>query len=98
MKQGSLRRSRGREQMCGFLAVFQNAPVVNFDSARAGLAAIAHRGPDAAGEWSERHVFLGHRLLSGIDLQTGDQPMESNDGRYVIVFNGEIYNFLELRA
>ena len=59
--------------------------------------AIAHRGPDAAGEWCERDVFLGHRRLSIIDLATGDQPMQSSDGRYVIVFNGEIYNFVELR-
>ena len=46
---------------------------------------------------AKRDVFLGHRRLSIIDLATGDQPMQSCDGRYVIVFNGEIYNFLELR-
>src|SRR5207247_7469050 len=45
----------------------------------------------------EGEVFLGHRRLSIIDLDTGGQPMQSSDGRYVIVFNGEIYNFLELR-
>ena len=61
------------------------------------LDSIAHRGPDAAGEWQEEGVYLGHRRLSIIDLATGDQPMQSWDGRYVIVFNGEIYNFPELR-
>lgn len=83
--------------MCGFVAILQDAPVVDVVAARRALDTIAHRGPDAAGEWCERDVFLGHRRLSIIDLATGDQPMLSADGRYVIVFNGEIYNFMELR-
>ena len=83
--------------MCGFVAILQDAPIVAVTAARRTLDAIAHRGPDAAGEWCEREVFLGHRRLSIIDLATGDQPMQSSDGRYVIVFNGEIYNFVELR-
>ena len=84
--------------MCGFLAFLQDAPVVDIAAARRACDTIAHRGPDAAGEWVERNVFLLHRRLSIIDLSTGDQPMQSRDGRYVIVFNGEIYNFRELRA
>src|SRR5215475_3945459 len=83
--------------MCGFVAILQDAPIVAVTAARRTLDAIAHRGPDAAGEWCEHEVFLGHRRLSIIDLATGDQPMQSSDGRYVIVFNGEIYNFIELR-
>src|SRR2546426_5372440 len=83
--------------MCGVIALLQDAPVVGIVAARRALDTIAHRGPDAAGEWREREVFLGHRRLSIIDLATGDQPMQSSDGRYVIVFNGEIYNFIELR-
>jgi asparagine synthase (glutamine-hydrolysing) len=83
--------------MCGFVAILQDAPIIDLPTARRALDAIAHRGPDAAGEWVERKVFLGHRRLSIIDLATGDQPMQSADGRYVIVFNGEIYNFIELR-
>lgn len=83
--------------MCGFIAIFQNAPIVDAVVARRALDTIAHRGPDAASEWRERAVFLGHRRLSIIDLATGDQPMQSADERYVIVFNGEIYNFMELR-
>ena len=61
---------------------------------------VAHRGPDGAGHWfsAERNVALGHRRLAIIDPGAGGyQPMLSQDGRHVIVFNGEIYNFLELR-
>lgn len=61
--------------------------------------ALAHRGPDAAGIYTEDRIGLGHRRLSIIDLSDdGRQPMSSHDGRYTIVFNGEIYNFKTLRA
>jgi len=83
--------------MCGFLAILQDHGVLDRATARRALDALAHRGPDASGEWCEGDVFLGHRRLSIIDLTSGDQPMQSSDGRYVIVFNGEIYNFVELR-
>jgi asparagine synthase (glutamine-hydrolysing) len=64
------------------------------------VACQVHRGPDAAGTWSspDRLAALGHRRLSILDLSdAGRQPMASHDGRYTIVFNGEIYNYLELR-
>lgn len=63
--------------------------------------ALRHRGPDAQGEWLDGRagVALGHRRLAVIDLtETGSQPMASKDGRYRLVFNGEIYNFRELRG
>ncbi len=62
--------------------------------------AIKHRGPDADGHWIDQNngVALGHRRLSIIDLsETGAQPMASKCGRYIITFNGEIYNHLEIR-
>lgn len=62
------------------------------------LASIAHRGPDDEGTWLEGPIALGHRRLSIIDLSAlGHQPMISASGRYVIAFNGEIYNYLTLR-
>jgi asparagine synthase (glutamine-hydrolysing) len=59
---------------------------------------LAHRGPDAEGYWTEDEVALGHRRLSIQDLSdAGAQPMRSESGRYVLVFNGEIYNHLDMR-
>lgn len=63
------------------------------------MDAVAHRGPDAEGQIAYGAVALGHRRLSIIDLSPlGRQPMVSKDGRYSLTYNGEIYNFQELRA
>jgi asparagine synthase (glutamine-hydrolysing) len=60
---------------------------------------MVHRGPDDGGTWQGDGVCLGARRLAILDLSVaGHQPMASDDGRYVIVFNGEIYNFARLRA
>ena len=60
---------------------------------------IKHRGPDGEGHWIEKNVGLGHRRLSIIDLSpAGHQPMITSDHRYILTYNGEIYNFKELRT
>jgi len=84
--------------MCG-IAGFSGAFAA--DLAERMGAGIAHRGPDGAGAWGDPGAGIGlaHRRLSIIDLSpTGSQPMADPSGRVVIVFNGEIYNFRELRA
>ena len=89
--------------MCGIAGIRLSEPA-GLDLAEEQLdrmlARLAHRGPDDAGVWSDRPagVLLGHRRLSVIDISPlGHQPMVSGDGRLAIVFNGEIYNYLELR-
>lgn len=59
---------------------------------------LVHRGPDAGGVWAQEGIGLSHRRLAILDLSAaGAQPILSGCGRYVIVFNGEIYNHLDLR-
>src|ERR1017187_3283697 len=61
-------------------------------------ALVGHRGPDGAGHYIHGNLGLGHRRLAIIDLsEAAKQPMHSRDGRLTIVFNGEIYNYVELR-
>ncbi len=85
--------------MCGIAGIFhiETAKPVDPERVRQMTDAIAHRGPDGSGVWTAPGVGLGHRRLSIIDIGGGAQPMLSNDGRIAVTFNGEIYNFLELR-
>jgi asparagine synthase (glutamine-hydrolysing) len=85
--------------MCGIAGRFNFDPARPVDSqVLAGMTeAIAHRGPDAAGYFMAPGVGLGHRRLSIIDLATGDQPLGNEDGTVQVIFNGEIYNFADIR-
>jgi asparagine synthase (glutamine-hydrolysing) len=85
--------------MCGIAGFLRTtAPDADESTLRRMGEVILHRGPDAGGEYFDDYVGLAHRRLSIIDLSPqGNQPMFSADGNLVIVFNGEIYNFLELR-
>ncbi len=85
--------------MCGIAGIFHAETPKPVDPARVERMcdALAHRGPDGSGVWTAPGVGLGHRRLSIIDLAGSPQPMHAADGRAVIVFNGEIYNFRELR-
>jgi asparagine synthase (glutamine-hydrolysing) len=85
--------------MCGIAGIvdLDGSPVTCADI-KLMTDAIAHRGPDGEGQWCEGPVGLGHRRLAIIDLsEEASQPMVSLDGRYVITYNGEVYNFRELR-
>ena len=84
--------------MCGIVGIFsQSGDLFPID---AMTSALGHRGPDAGAVWldAEGGIALGHRRLSIVDLsKAGAQPMHSPSGRFILVFNGEIYNHLELR-
>ena len=87
--------------MCGITGVWARRPAGADEMRRivdTMRDAIAHRGPDDAGSWVEGPVAFGHRRLSIVDLSAlGHQPMTSPDGRFVICYNGEVYNFIALR-
>ena len=88
--------------MCGITGIWTQSPNqirIRADITEA-VARLRHRGPDDEGIWMNgAGVALGHTRLSILDLSDlGHQPMVSADGRHVIVFNGEIYNFAEIRT
>ncbi|CAM8635704.1 AsnB Asparagine synthase (glutamine-hydrolyzing) [Comamonadaceae bacterium] len=86
--------------MCGIAGLMNlNGDPVSPALLKRMTDAIAHRGPDGEGQWVEGNVGLGHRRLAIIDLTPGgDQPMIGVDHRYVLSYNGEIYNYRELRS
>ena len=86
--------------MCGIAGFTQlNGPTVDAEELLRRLTApLTPRGPDGEGFHLEQGIALGHRRLSIIDLEGGAQPMHTRDERYHIVYNGEIYNYVELRA
>ena len=82
--------------MCGIAGFHENADR-SADVLRAMVASIRHRGPDAEGFHENGAIHLGHRRLSVVDLAASRQPMFNEDGSVALVYNGEIYNYLELR-
>ncbi len=86
--------------MCGIAGIFHLDVAKPVDPARvrAMLAPMGHRGPDGSGVWTAPGVGLGHLRLAIVDVAGSPQPMASDDERITISFNGEIYNFRELRA
>lgn len=87
--------------MCGLTGYCSNSPIKAKETLIAMADAIRHRGPDDSGYWhdDEAGIGLAHRRLSILDLSpAGHQPMTSPSGRFILVFNGEIYNHLEIRG
>lgn len=88
--------------MCGFAGLYYTdgrlSPEMTEGWARDMVSTIRHRGPDDSGVWAEPGIVLGHARLSIVDLSVaGHQPMTSADGRFVMSYNGEIYNHVDLR-
>jgi asparagine synthase (glutamine-hydrolysing) len=86
--------------MCGLAGFFhgQGTPPGDWQLVLEAMSrTLVHRGPDDEGYWVDEFVGLGHRRLSIVDVETGHQPMSNEDGSVWLIFNGEIYNFPELR-
>ena len=85
--------------MCGIVGVLNlgDRPPVSTATMHQMLTMIRYRGPDGFGIYRDAHVALGSARLSIIDLADGDQPIGNEDGTLWIVFNGEIFNYVELR-
>src|SRR4051812_49336191 len=85
--------------MCGIVGIYYfGARAVANEDLRSMADRVIHRGPDDAGYHVDANVGIGMRRLSIIDVSGGHQPIFTADGRYAIVFNGELYNFKEERA
>jgi asparagine synthase (glutamine-hydrolysing) len=84
--------------MCGIVGLtFRDSPSVVTAMLKNSVESLRHRGPDGSGTLVRDTIALGHSRLAIIDLAGGAQPMESPDGRHAITFNGEIYNYREIR-
>ncbi|HEY9278151.1 MAG TPA: asparagine synthase (glutamine-hydrolyzing) [Methylotenera sp.] len=84
--------------IAGFISISRSSEELAFEATQRMVSSMHNRGPDAKTVWTDDCVVLGHRRLAIIDLDSrANQPILSDDERYVIVFNGEIYNFKELR-
>ena len=86
--------------MCGIVGIIKKSreDAVNEDKLKSATRAISHRGPDNEGYHLFKNFGLGHRRLRIIDLNSGFQPMTDPDTGNVIIFNGEIYNYIEVKS
>lgn len=85
--------------MCGFVGLAFSGNAAMRGRLRPALDTLLHRGPDGKGTWADEHTWLGHCRLAIIDLNArSDQPMVDEETGHVLVFNGEIYNYRELRS
>jgi asparagine synthase (glutamine-hydrolysing) len=86
--------------MCGIAGIITQAPTTPAEIAgvKSANSHLTHRGPDGSGEFTNNHVMLAMRRLSIIDLDGGWQPLYNEDHSLALVANGEIYNFVEVRA
>ncbi len=85
--------------MCGISGIFNliSGPKIDFGVLKKMVALLEHRGPDEFGFYQDSRIGLGHRRLSIIDLSGGKQPIHNEDQSFWVVFNGEIFNYIELR-
>ncbi len=85
--------------MCGIVGIFHlNKKPVSYPILKKMTDIIVHRGPDGEGHWIDKNIGFGHRRLSIIDLSpSGNQPMQTTDGNFIITYNGEVYNFNEIK-
>ena len=84
--------------MCGVVGILRYGKPIQKDEICRLTKAVAHRGPDGEGVWIHGDVALGHRRLAIIDPEHGQQPMSNHDGSLCLSYNGEIYNFKQLRG
>ena len=86
--------------MCGIAGIYNSPEILSDpeDLLKRMLARIQYRGPDENGIYINKRVALGSVRLSIIDIRSGQQPLSSPDGKYWIVFNGEIFNYIELKS
>src|SRR5690606_5141264 len=91
----------GDKEMCGFIGCIHDQATEYRESDQELFKQmnqiITHRGPDDEGYFTDEHIQFGFRRLSIIDIESGKQPLSYENERYWIIFNGEVYNFVELR-